>query len=154
MKDTVECLARKGQMELAVFKEFFSTQFIKEKGRKKDKCGYVTFSAPNVQVSSFQILGVDSSDIIMQYSPQRDSFVFWLNTKYPPEDSLFMTISYMKTDSTGALALTTEQIAAALSKEQVAKAKTEEGRKAAAADTLTELKITVTDTNVDRKSVV
>ncbi|MBQ9584099.1 MAG: Ig-like domain-containing protein [Bacteroidales bacterium] len=153
MKDTLECLARKGQVQLAVFKEFFAAQFIKEKGRKRDKCGYVTFSAPNVEVSSFQILGVDSSDIIMQYSPQRDSFDFWLNTKYPPEDSLFMTISYMKTDSTGALALTTEEIAAAIPKDQVAKAKTEEGRKAAEADTLTDLKITLTDTNVEQDGI-
>ena len=153
MKDTLECLARKGQLELAVFKEFFSTQFIKDKGRKRDKCGYVTFSAPNVEVSSFQIMGVDSSDIIMQYSPQRDSFDFWLNTKYPPEDSLFMTVSYMKTDSTGALVLTTEEIAAALSKEQMAKAKTEEGRKAAEADTLTDLKITLADTNVEQDGI-
>ncbi|MBP5505253.1 MAG: Ig-like domain-containing protein [Bacteroidales bacterium] len=153
MKDTLACQARKGQLEITVFKEFYSTQFIKEKGRKRDKCGYVTFGAPNVEVSSFQILGVDSSDIIIQYSPQRDSFDFWLNTKYPPEDSLFMTISYMKTDSTGALSLATEELAAALSKEQVAKAKTEEGRKAAAADTLTDMKITLTDTNVEQDGI-
>ena len=153
MKDTLECLARKGQVEIAVFKEFFSTQFIKDKGRKRDKCGYVTFSAPNAEVSSFQIMGVDSSDIIIQYSPQRDSFDFWLNTKYPPEDSLFMTVSYMKSDSTGALVLTTEEIAAALSKEQVAKAKTDEGKKAAAADTLTDMKIILLDTNVEQDGI-
>ena len=93
MKDTLECLARRGDYEIAVFKEFQSKQYIKDKGRKKDKTGYVTFSAPNVEVSSFQILGVDSSDIIIQYSPKRDSFDFWLNTQYPPEDSLFMTVS-------------------------------------------------------------
>ncbi len=153
MKDTLECLARKSQYELAIFKEFYSNQFIKDKGRKRDKCGYVTFGAPDVQLSSFQILGVDSTDIIMQFSPKRDSFDFWLNTKYPPEDSLFMTVSYMKTDSTGKLALTTEEIAAALSKEQVAKAKTEEGRKAAEADTLTDLKLTLTDTNVEQDGI-
>ena len=153
MKDTLECLARKGQIEIAVFKEFFSYQFIKDKGRKRDKCGYVTFGAPNVEVSSFQIMGVDSSDIIIQYSPQRDSFDFWLNTKYPPEDSLFMTVSYMKSDSTGALVLTTEEISAALSKEQVAKAKSDEGKKAAAADTLTEMKLTLTDTNVEQDGI-
>ena len=153
MKDTLACQARKSQYELAIFKEFYSTQFIKDKGRKRDKCGYVTFGAPDVQLSSFQILGVDSTDIIMQFSPKRDSFDFWLNTKYPPEDSLFMTVSYMKTDSTGNLSLATEELAAALSKDQIAKAKTEEGRKAAEADTLTDLKLTVTDTNVEQDGI-
>ena len=153
MKDTLACQARKSQFELSVFKEFFSTQFIKDKGRKDSRCGYVTFGAPDVQMSSFQILGVDSTDIILQYSPKRDSFVFWLNSKYPPEDSLFMTVSYMKTDSTGNLALTTENLAAAVSKEKAAKAKTEEGRKAAEADTLTDLKLTVTDTNVEQDGI-
>ena len=153
MKDTLECLARRGDYEIAVFKEFQSKQYIKDKGRKKDKTGYVTFSAPNVEVSSFQILGVDSSDIIIQYSPKRDSFDFWLNTQYPPEDSLFMTVSYMKTDSTGNLSLATENISAAISKEQAAKAKTEEGRKAAEADTLTDMKIDLTDTNVEQDGI-
>ena len=106
-----------------------------------------------MEVSSFQILGVDSSEIIMQYSPQRDSFVFWLSSKYPPEDSLFMTVSYMKTDSTGALVLTKEEFAAAISKEQAAKAKTEEGRKAAEADTLTDLKINLTEANVEQDGI-
>ena len=153
MKDTLACQARKSQFELSVFKEFYSTQFIKDKGRKDERCGYVTFGAPDVQMSSFQILGVDSTDIILQYSPKRDSFVFWLNSKYPPEDSLFMTVSYMKTDSTGNLALTTENLAAAVSKEKAAKAKTEEGRKAAEADTLTDQKLTVTDTNVEQDGI-
>ena len=153
MKDTLECLARKSQYELSVFKEFQSKQYIKDKGRKDSRLGYVTFSAPNVELSSFQILGVDSSEIIMQYAPQRDSFVFWISSKYPPEDSLFMTVSYMKTDSTGAMVLTTEEFAAAISKEQAAKAKTEEGRKAAEADTLTDLKITLVDANVEQDGI-
>ena len=153
MKDTLECLARQGQVELAVFKEFQSKQYIKDKGRKNDRQGYVTFSAPKVELSSFQILGVDSSEIIMQYSPQRDSFDFWLTSKYPPEDSLFMTVSYMKTDSTGKLALTTENISAAISKEMAAKAKTEEAKKAAEADTLTDLKINLTEANVEQDGI-
>lgn len=153
MKDTLECLARQGQVELAVFKEFQSKQYIKDKGRKNDRQGYVTFSAPKVELSSFQILGVDSSEIIMQYSPQRDSFDFWLTSKYPPEDSLFMTVSYMKTDSTGKLALTTENISAAISKEMAAKAKTEEAKKAAEADTLTDLKINLAEANVEQDGI-
>lgn len=153
MKDTLLCQARRGQVELAVFKEFQSKQYIKDKGRKNDRQGYVTFSAPNVELSSFQILGVDSTDIIMQFSPQRDSFDFWLNSQYPPEDSLFMTVVYMKTDSTGNPALTSENIAAAVSKEVAAKAKTEEGRKAAEADTLTDLKINLSEANVEQDGI-
>ena len=153
MKDTLLCQARRSQVELAVFKEFQSKQYIKDKGRKNDRQGYVTFSAPNVELSSFQILGVDSTDIIMQYAPQRDSFVFWLNSQYPPEDSLFMTVVYMKTDSTGNLALTSENIAAAVSKEVAAKAKTEEGKKAAEADTLTDLKINLVEANVEQDGI-
>ncbi len=153
MKDTLACQARRSTYEIAIFKEFQSKQYIKDKGRKAAKTGYVTFSAPDVELSSFQILGVDSTDIIMQFSPQRDSFDFWLNTKYPPEDSLFMTVSYMKTDSTGHLALTTENISAAISKDKAAKAKTEEGRKAAEADTLTDLKITLAESNVEQDGI-
>ncbi len=153
MKDTLACQARRSTYEISIFKEFQSKQYIKDKGRKAAKTGYVTFSAPDVEISSFQILGVDSTDIIMQFSPKRDSFDFWLNTAYPPEDSLFMTVSYMKTDSTGHLALTTENISAAISKEQAAKAKTEEGRKAAEADTLTDLKITLEESNVEQDGI-
>ena len=153
MKDTLLCQARKGQVELAVFKEFQSKQYIKDKGRKNLRQGYVTFSAPNVELKSFQILGVDSTDIIKQYSPQRDSFDFWLNSQYPPEDSLFMTVVYMKTDSTGNLALTSENIAAAVSREVAAKAKTEEGIKAAEADTLTDLKINLVEANVEQDGI-
>ncbi|MBR5034332.1 MAG: Ig-like domain-containing protein [Bacteroidales bacterium] len=153
MKDTLYCQARQSQVELAVFKEFQSKQYIKDKGRKNERQGYVTFSAPNVELKSFQILGVDSTDIIMQFSPQRDSFDFWLNSQYPPEDSLFMTVVYMKTDSTGNLALTSENLAAAVSKEFAAKAKSEEGRKAAEADTLTDLKINLEEANVEQDGI-
>lgn len=153
MKDTLACQARRSTYEISIFKEFQSRQYIKDHGRKAAKTGYVTFSAPDVELSSFQILGVDSTDIIMQFSPRRDSFDFWLNTKYPPEDSLFMTVSYMKTDSTGNLALTTENLSAAIGKEQAAKAKTEEGRKAAEADTLTDLKITLAESNVEQDGI-
>ncbi|MCF0173167.1 MAG: Ig-like domain-containing protein [Bacteroidales bacterium] len=148
MKDTLECLARKGEIEIAVFKEFYANQFIKNKGRKKEKTGYVTFSAPDVDIRSFQIMGVDSTDIIMQYSPQHDSIDFWINADYPLSDSLLITINYMKTDSTGTLSLTQEDIAVAMSKEERAKAKTDKGIEAAKADTLTNLKL-----NLDEKTV-
>ena len=89
----------------------------------------------------------------MQYSPQRDSFDFWINADYQLSDSLFLTLKYMKTDSTGNLALTEEDIAVAMSKEQIAKAKTPEGKKKAEADTITDLKINLTDTNVEQDGI-
>ena len=118
MKDTVECQKRESQLSLLLFKETASRQFIKNKGRIDQKKGFIRFNAHNTVLNSFQVFGVDSSDITMHFTPERDSMNFWINTSYNLPDSLLLTVEYLKTDSLGNLSMTKEDIAVSLTDEQ------------------------------------
>jgi len=117
MKDTVACQSRKSQMSLLLFKETASRQFIKNKGRTDNKRGFIKFNAHNTVLNSFQVFGVDSTAVTMNFTPERDSMDFWVDTPYPLPDSLLLTVEYMKTDSLGNLVMTTEDIAVSMTDE-------------------------------------
>jgi hypothetical protein len=117
MKDTVACEMRSSQMTLRLFKETASRQFIKNKGRKDNKRGFIKFNAHNTVINSFQIFGVDSSTITKRFSPEMDSMDFWIDSQYPLPDSLLISVEYLKTDSLGNLVMTMEDIAVSLSEE-------------------------------------
>lgn len=118
MKDTLACEKRESQLSLLLFKETASRQFIKNKGRKDLKRGFIRFNAHNTVLNSFQVFGVDSSAITMNFTPERDSMDFWINTSYSLPDSLLLTVEYLKTDSLGNLSMTKEDIAISLTDEQ------------------------------------
>ena len=58
MKDTALCLARKTDVELNVFREKPSKQFIVKKERVGLRTAYLTFMAPGAKVHSMKILGL------------------------------------------------------------------------------------------------
>lgn len=118
MTDTLKCQSRKSQVSLYLFKETASRQFIKNKGRSDQKRGFLRFNAHNTVLNSFQIFGVDSTAITTNFTPERDSMDFWIDTKYSLPDSLLLTVEYLKTDSLGNLAMTREDVAVSLSDEQ------------------------------------
>lgn len=103
MKDTLACNARKPMLELRMFKESQSIQYLQRYGRKSDKAGFLKFSAENVSILGMEWMGIDSNDVVLQYNPTRDSLDFWITSKYNVGDSLILRLDYMKTDSTGVL---------------------------------------------------
>ena len=103
MKDTVACLSRPSQTEIYIFKENISSQYIENSGRVSERECFIKFRSPNPQIDTFRIKGVFSDRIIRQFNSVGDSLSFWINDQRPVEDTLFLRISYMKTDSTGKL---------------------------------------------------
>lgn len=110
MKDTVNCLARKTEFELNLFKEKPSTQMIVNKERIGERTAYITFMAPYAQIDSLWFRGVPSEKVITQFNLIKDSLEIWINDPKPQPDTLFLNVKYMKTDTLGMLNSFTEEI--------------------------------------------
>lgn len=110
MTDTVNCLARKQEYELNIFREKPSQQMIVNKERVGDRTAYLTFMAPYAQVDSLWIKGVPQENIITQFNTLRDSLEIWVNDPKPQPDTFFVSVNYMKTDTLGMLNSFTEEI--------------------------------------------
>lgn len=110
MKDTVHCLARKTEVELNLFKEKPSKQMIVNKERVGERTAYITFMAPYAQIDSLWIRGVPHDKIITQFNMVKDSLEIWVNDPKKQPDTLFLNVTYMKTDTLGLLNPFTEEI--------------------------------------------
>jgi len=103
MKDTLNCLARKTEYELNVFKEKPSKQMIVNRERVGERTAYITFMAPYAQIDSIWIKNVPSDKLITQFNIMQDSLEIWVNDPKPQPDTLFLNVKYMKTDTLGLL---------------------------------------------------
>lgn len=103
MKDTLECLARKTEYELNLFREKPSKQFLKNHKRIAERAAYISFNAPNVWIDSLWIKGYRPERIISQFNILQDSLELWVNDRRPAPDTLHLFVNYRKTDSTGVL---------------------------------------------------
>ncbi len=110
MKDTLSCLARHSEYELNVFREKPSKQMIVNKERVGERTAYITFMAPYAQVDSVWIKGVKHEKLITQFNIQRDSMEIWVNDPRRQPDTLYLNVLYQKTDTTGTLKRTKEEI--------------------------------------------
>ncbi len=110
MKDTLNCLARKTEFELNIFKEKPSKQLIVNKERVGERTAYITFMAPYAQVDSIWIKDVPADKLITQFNIMQDSLEIWVNDPKPQPDTLFLNVNYMKTDTLGLLNSFTEEI--------------------------------------------
>lgn len=110
MKDTLNCLARKTEFELNVFKEKPSKQMIVNKERVGERTAYITFMAPYAQIDSIWIKGVPTDQLITQFNIMQDSLEIWVNDPKPQPDTLFLNVNYLKTDTLGMLNPFTEEI--------------------------------------------
>ena len=110
MTDTLNCLARKTEFELNVFKEKPSKQMIVNKERVGDRTAYITFMAPYAQIDSIWVRGVAPENLITQFNIVQDSLEIWVNDPKPQPDTLFINVKYMKTDTLGMLNPFTEEI--------------------------------------------
>jgi len=110
MKDTLNCLARKTEVELNLFKEKPSVQMIVNKERIGERTAYITFMAPYAQIDSIWIKGIPKEKLITQFNLMQDSLEIWINDPKPQPDTLFLNVKYMKTDTLGMLNSFTEEI--------------------------------------------
>ena len=109
-KDTLADLSRPSDVNLFLFKEKPTQQFIKEYKRFSDRGCYIKFNAPNVRIDSFSIRGVPRARILREINPTHDSLNFWINIQRKLPDTLFLGIKYRKTDTTGRLVSTVENL--------------------------------------------
>lgn len=129
MKDTLMCEARESMINLLMFKELQSIQYLQNSGRKTEKQGFLKFSAADVQINSLEFVGIDSSAIILQYNRTRDSIDFWVNVDHRLDDSLLIRLNYMKTDSTGVLAPAEESLSLAVKHDDSEETSTKKDKK-------------------------
>ena len=110
MKDTLNCLARKSEYSLNIFREKPTKQLIVNKERVGERTAYITFMAPYAQGDSIWIKGVPKEKLITQFNIMQDSLEIWVNDPQPQPDTLFLNVKYMKTDTLGMLNSFTEEI--------------------------------------------
>ena len=103
MEDTLNCLARKTEYELNIFREKPSKQMVVNKERVGARTAYITFMAPNAHIDSIWIKGVPSDRLITQFNIMRDSLEIWVNDPKPQPDTFFLNVKYLKTDTLGML---------------------------------------------------
>ena len=110
MKDTINCLARKTEYSLNIFREKPTKQLIVNKERIGERTAYITFMAPYAQIDSIWIKGVPNEKLITQFNIVQDSLEIWINDPKTQPDTLFLNVKYMKTDTLGMLNSFTEEI--------------------------------------------
>ena len=150
MKDTALCLARKTDLELNVFREKPTKQFIVKKERVGLRTAYLTFMAPEAKVNSMKIMGLPEEKLISQFNPQRDSLELWVNDQRKMPDTLKLKINYDKTDSLGKLVPTDELIKLTLDKKLKAEQQKSSKRDSKHEDTIAVYKSEVDPTTVEQ----
>ena len=120
MKDTVNCLARKNEYELSIFREKPSKQLIVNKERVGERTAYITFMAPYAQIDSIWIKGVPSDKQLTQFNIMQDSLEIWVNDPKEQPDTFYLNVKYMKTDTLGMLNSFTEELRLAKPKKGLA----------------------------------
>ena len=150
MKDTALCLARKTDVELNVFREKPSKQFIVKKERVGLRTAFLTFMAPGAKVNSLKFKGLPANKLISQFNPQLDSLELWVNDQRKMPDTLFLQINYDKTDTLGNLVPTDEEVKLALDKKMRAELQKSSQRDIKHQDTIAVFKSEVDPTTVEQ----
>jgi len=150
MKDTALCLARKNDVELNVFREKPSKQFIVKKERVGLRTAFLTFMAPGINIHSMKVKGLPAEKLISQINPQKDSLELWVNDQRKMPDTLFLDINYDKTDTLGELVPTDETVKLALSKEMRAELQKSSQRNVKHEDTIAVFKSVADPTTVEQ----
>ncbi len=150
MKDTALCLARKNDVELNVFREKPSKQFIVKKERVGLRTAFLTFMAPGVNIHSMKVKGLPAEKLISQINPQKDSLELWVNDQRKMPDTLFLDINYDKTDTLGELVPTDETVKLALSKEMRAELQKSSQRNVKHEDTIAVFKSVADPTTIEQ----
>ena len=152
MKDTALCLARHAQIELNLFRERPSKQYIVKKERVGPRTAYLTFMAPDAVIHDMRVRGLPREKLIRQFNLQRDSLELWVNDQRKMPDTLQLVVKYDKTDTTGKLIPQEELIKLTYSKELRAEIMKKENnyRDRKHEDTIAVFKATVDPTTVEQ----
>ena len=150
MKDTALCLARKTDVELNVFREKPTKQFIVKKERVGLRTAFLTFMAPGAKVNSMKIRGLAAEKLISQFNPQQDSLELWVNDQRKMPDTLQLQINYDKTDSLGKLVPTDELVKLVLDKKLKAELQKSSQRDVKHQDTIAVFMTEVDPTTVEQ----
>ena len=150
MKDTALCLARKTDVELNVFREKPTKQFIVKKERVGLRTAFLTFMAPGAKVNSMKIRGLPAEKLISQFNPQQDSLELWVNDQRKMPDTLQLQINYDKTDTLGKLVPTDELVKLVLDKKMKAELQKSSQRDVKHQDTIAVFKSEVDPTTVEQ----
>lgn len=97
-KDTAGIMSRPSAMQLNLFKELSSQQYIRENVRLTKRSAYIKFNAPYVKIDTLQIVGIPDEKIIREFNVMEDSLTLWFNDQGPIADTLQFRIKYHKTD--------------------------------------------------------
>lgn len=149
MKDTVNCMARKAEHELIMFREKPSKQMIVNKVRPSERTTYITFMAQNAQIDTLWMRGIPSNKLITEFNIERDSLVIWVNDRRRQSDTLHLYVDYLKTDSLGVLVPHTEHVK--LTMDKAASKSKSSRRNIKHEDTLCVMKVTATPETVEQK---
>ena len=150
MKDTALCLARKTDVELNLFREKPSKQFIVKKERVGLRTAYLTFMAPGANIHSMRIKGLPEEKLISQFNPQKDSLELWVNDQRKMPDTLHLLINYDKTDTLGKLVPTDETVKLAFDKKVKAEMQKSSQKNVKHEDTIAVFKGEVDPTTVEQ----
>ena len=150
MKDTALCLARKNDVEINVFREKPTKQFIVKKERVGLRTAFLTFMAPGAKVNSMKIRGLAAEKLISQFNPQQDSLELWVNDQRKMPDTLQLQINYDKTDSLGKLVPTDELVKLVLDKKLKAELQKSSQRDVKHQDTIAVFKTEVDPTTIEQ----
>jgi hypothetical protein len=85
-------------MQLNLFKELSSKQYIRENARLSKRSAYIKFNAPYVKIDTLQIVGIPDDRIIREFNIMEDSLSLWFNDQGEIQDTLQFRIKYHKTD--------------------------------------------------------
>ena len=97
-KDTAGIMSRPSAMQLNLFKELSSKQYIRENARLSKRSAYIKFNAPYVKIDTLQIVGIPDDRIIREFNIMEDSLSLWFNDQGEIQDTLQFRIKYHKTD--------------------------------------------------------
>lgn len=98
IKDTAGIMSRPSAIQLNLFKELSTRQFIRDNKRLTKRSAYIKFNAPYVQIDTLEIEGIPDNKIIREYNVLQDSLTLWFNIQEEVRDTLNIRIKYMKTD--------------------------------------------------------
>lgn len=108
--DTLAALSRPAEIQLALFREKATNQFIRDHKRPTRRGSYIKFNASYTQIDSFAIKGISPDRIIRQFNITQDSLAFWIKDGNKLDDTLLVAIKYHKTDTNGVLVPTVENL--------------------------------------------
>lgn len=109
-KDTLACLSRPSEIQMQVFKENSTIQFIRENKRFSRRGMGLGFNTRNAIIDSIGIDGIGNEKLILQTNITKDSLTIWIKDVKSIPDTLKLAVKYHKSDSTGTLVPTVEQL--------------------------------------------